>query len=158
MQVLKVSYMKKTIKLITIIGIVFIITGCIYKNKNIKKSEGDNIEMISSINVIIDNKKYTVNIESNETAQTFVSKLPQSFEMSELNGNEKYVYMNNTFPTNPSNPKKIVAGDIMLYGNDCLVIFYKSFETSYSYTKIGHIDNLGDLGNDNIIVKFEKSN
>ena len=43
----------------------------------------------------------------------------------------------------------------MLYGDNCLVIFYKSFDTSYSYTKIGHINNLPDLGNDNVLVKFE---
>ena len=76
--------------------------------------------------------------------------------MSELNGNEKYVYLDKSLLTNPSNPKQINTGDVMLYGNNCLVIFYKSFETSYSYTKIGHIDNLPDLGNGNVIVKFEK--
>jgi hypothetical protein len=43
----------------------------------------------------------------------------------------------------------------MLYGNDCLVIFYKSFNTTYSYTKIGHIDDLPNLGNGSINVKFE---
>lgn len=43
----------------------------------------------------------------------------------------------------------------MLYGNNCLVVFYKSFNTSYSYTKIGHIDNLSDLGNEDVIIKFE---
>lgn len=44
----------------------------------------------------------------------------------------------------------------MLYGNNCLVVFYKSFDTSYSYTKIGHIDNLSDLGSRNITIKFER--
>ena len=44
----------------------------------------------------------------------------------------------------------------MLFGNNCLVIFYESFDTSYSYTKIGHIDNLDNLGNGSIIAKFEK--
>lgn len=67
--------------------------------------------------------------------------------MSELNGNEKYVYMNDLFLTSSIKPKHINAGDVMLYGNNCLVIFYKSFDTSYSYTKIGHINNLPNLGN-----------
>ena len=50
---------------------------------------------------------------------------------------------------------KINAGDIMLYGNNCLVVFYKSFDTTYSYTKIGHIDNLPNLDKDKVIIKFE---
>lgn len=33
----------------------------------------------------------------------------------------------------------------MLYGKDCLVIFYDTFNTNYSYIKIGKIDNSEDL-------------
>ena len=84
--------------------------------------------------------------------------LPLELNMKELNGNEKYVYLDNSLPTNSSNPKRINAGDVMLYGNNCLVIFYKSFDTSYSYTKIGHIDNLENLGNENIKVKIKEDN
>ncbi len=50
----------------------------------------------------------------------------------------------------------------MLYGNNCLVLFYKSFSTEYSYTKIGYIENPSNLADavssDNIIVSFEKIN
>ena len=44
----------------------------------------------------------------------------------------------------------------MLYGDNCLVIFYESFDTNYSYTKIGHIADLDNLGNNNIKVQFKK--
>ena len=44
----------------------------------------------------------------------------------------------------------------MLFGSDCLVIFYDSFETEFRYTKIGHIDNLGDLENGNVDVSITK--
>jgi hypothetical protein len=36
----------------------------------------------------------------------------------------------------------------MLFGDNCLVIFYVSFDTGYSYLKIGHIDNLPELGDE----------
>ena len=125
--------------------------------ENSDKNEVNKImENVTNINVIINSKKYNATIENNETAKKFISRLPQEFSMKELNGNEKYIYMDNSLPTNSTNPKHIESGDIMLYGDDCLVIFYKSFDTKYSYTKIGHIDNLPDLGNDNVIVKFEK--
>ncbi len=129
----------------------------ISNEKDNNKSEVDNtMETITNINVSINGKIYNAKIENNETAQIFISKLPQEFDMKELNGNEKYIYMDNSLPTNLSNPKHIESGDIMLYSSDCLVIFYKSFDTNYSYTKIGHIDNLPNLGSDSIIAKFEK--
>lgn len=113
-------------------------------------------KMNTTIKVNIDNKNYTAILEQNETTEQFLNMLPQEFNMSELNGNEKYVYLDTTLPSNSYSPKHIESGDIMLYGNNCLVVFYKSFDTSYSYTKIGHIDNLNDLGNKNVSIKFEK--
>ena len=121
---------------------------------NITNIESEN-KLISNINVIINGKTYNAKIEENETAQSFVNMLPLELNMSELNGNEKYIYLDNSLPTNSYYPKYIEAGDIMLYGNNCLVVFYKSFNTTYSYTKIGHINNLSDLGNRNISIKFE---
>ena len=52
-------------------------------------------------------------------------------------------------------PFIIEAGDIMLFGNNCLVVFYKSFNSSYSYTKIGHIENLEELEKNNMLIRFE---
>ena len=159
--------MKKIIYYLLILILLFITIGCNSKKENnsinnnqednIKNNESSNIKKeINTMKVIINKKEYIINLEDNETVKSFISSLPQELEMSELNGNEKYVYSDKSLPTDSENIKKINKGDVMLYGNNCLVIFYKSFNTSYSYTKIGHIDNLPDLGNGNIKVTFEK--
>ena len=121
-------------------------------NKIVNESEE---EMKITLKISINNKTYEANLEQNETVKRFLEILPKEFNMSELNGNEKYVYLDNALPTNSYSPNHIEAGDIMLYGNNCLVIFYKSFDTPYSYTKIGHIQNFEDLGNKNVTIKFE---
>ena len=113
-------------------------------------------EDVKNIKAFINDTEYIINLEDNETAKKFIEFLPLELNMSELNGNEKYVNLDKKLAENSVNPGRINAGDVMLYGDDCLVIFYKSFDTTYSYTKIGHIDNLPDLGNGNITVKFEK--
>ncbi len=61
--------------------------------------------------------------------------------MSELNGNEKYYYLSGSLPANSGRLPGIHTGDLMLYGDNCLVLFYESFSTSYSYTTIGYVEN-----------------
>ena len=161
--------MKKIVYGLLIIMCLFIVVGCNQKNNETNtqdnqtsQQENNNHELnnsnevIKSVKAIINGKEYKIDLEDNETANSFVGLLPQELNMRELNGNEKYIYLDTKLPTNSSNPKRINVGDVMLYGDNCLVIFYKSFDTSYSYTKIGHIDNLPNLGNDSISVKFEK--
>ncbi|MBR3654783.1 MAG: hypothetical protein IKN62_05035 [Elusimicrobia bacterium] len=97
------------------------------------------------MNIQIDNKTFTVIVENNKTVKELYQKLPITLEMSDLNNNEKYCYLDFTLPTDSKSVKNIKKGDVMLFGNSCLVIFYKSFTTSYSYTKIGHIENPADI-------------
>ena len=84
-------------------------------------------------------------LEDNETAAALKEHLPLTLDMSELNGNEKYNYLPFELPTDSYSPGAIQTGDVMLYGSDCLVVFYKSFSTPYSYTRIGHIDDPSEL-------------
>jgi hypothetical protein len=76
-----------------------------------------------------------------------------------LNGNEKYFDLEGSLPANASNPGTIKSGDLMLYGSGTLVLFYKSFSTSYSYTRIGHIDDTNGLaaalGSGSVVVNLE---
>ena len=142
-------------KKIIYIFLIFILlcTLCSCNNKN-NTTNNEKME-VNIVNITINNEVYQIELEDNETTKSFLNILPQELNMNELNGNEKYAYLDNTLPTNSYNPKHINKGDVMLFGNNCLVIFYKSFDTSYSYTKIGHVNNLPDLGNDNVLVKFE---
>ena len=111
------------------------------------------------LKITIGTNTFTVALYNNTTAATFKEKLPLTINMSELNGNEKYFDLPNNLPSNASNPGTIQAGDVMLYGSNTLVLFYKTFSTSYNYSRIGRIDNpsgLADaLGSGNKTVKFE---
>lgn len=112
-----------------------------------------------SITITANGRTFSANLYDNETAREFKSRLPFTLDMSELNGNEKYYCLPEVLPRNSSVPSGIKAGDIMLYGSDCLVIFYESFSTSYSYTAIGRIDDpeglANALGSGNVRVTFE---
>lgn len=124
-------------------------------DENINSKEDDNL----NINIIINDEKFSATLVDNETSRKFISLFPLEITMNELNGNEKYNYLEESLPTRSYSPKQINEGDIMLYGSDCLVLFYKSFNTSYSYTKLGTINNPKNLsnivGNGNIKVRFE---
>lgn len=112
--------------------------------------------------LMIEEIKFSATLENNETTKELLQRLPLEIEMKELNGNEKYYYFDEHLPRNASLVNKINVGDIMLFGDNCLVIFYQSFATSYSYTKLGKIDNPDSLaevlGSGNIKVKIMKGN
>lgn len=83
--------------------------------------------------------RFAVPLEDNPTARAFVQLLPATFDMTELNGNEKYARLPRSLPTNAVQPGTIRAGDVLLYGSDTLVVFYETLRSSYSYTRIGRI-------------------
>ena len=95
----------------------------------------------------------------NATANKFKSMLPITLKMTELNNNEKYANLPGDLETNPINPGKIESGDIMIYDTNTLVLFYKSFRTEYSYTKVGRIIDTSNLieslGHGSVSISFE---
>ncbi|HLW62336.1 MAG TPA: cyclophilin-like fold protein [Flavobacterium sp.] len=111
------------------------------------------------LKITVNNTTFTATLQNNETAKAFKDLLPLTLNMAELNDNEKFTELPNNLPTNATNPGTIQNGDLMLYGSNTLVLFYKTFSTSYTYTKIGRIDNPDGLenalGSSNASVKFE---
>ena len=113
-------------------------------------------DKMTSLVITVGEQKFDLRLADTDAAQEIAKATPFEIEMSELNGNEKYYYSEN-LPSNPQEIGQIHAGDLMLYGDDCIVLFYKDFQTTYSYTRLGHISDptglaeaLGD-GNANVI-------
>jgi hypothetical protein len=115
--------------------------------------------MDNKITIRIGSKAFLGALSDNATAAAFKKLLPLSLTMTELNGNEKFARLSVSVPTQASTPPAIQTGDLMMYGSDTLVLFYKSFHTTYSYTNIGRVDDPvgleAALGSENVDVIFE---
>lgn len=113
----------------------------------------------SKMKITIGTAVFAASLSDNATGNAFKERLPLILNMTELNGNEKYFDFQTALPANASNPGTIQTGDLLLYGSYTLVLFYKTFSTSYSYTSIARIDHPSDLtaalGLGNVTVKFE---
>ena len=101
--------------------------------------------MDNGLSITIGDKTFRATLADNPTATAFKAVLPLSVRMSELNGNEKLYRLPTSLPAQPSRPASIRSGDLMLYGDNTVVLFYKSFATTYSYTRIGRIDDPAGL-------------
>jgi hypothetical protein len=111
------------------------------------------------LKITVGSNTFIATVYNNAPAASFKAKLPLTINMKELNGNEKYFDLPNNLRTDASNPGIIQTGDLMLYGSNTLVLFYKTSSTSYNYTRIARIDNpsglAAALGSGNRSVKFE---
>lgn len=114
--------------------------------------------MHDTLVIEIGDREFTAPLLDNPTATAFKAMLPLTINMMELNGNEKYFRLPKNLPTNESNPGRINSGDLMLYGSNTFVIFYKAFSTTYNYTKLGKINNTTGLatalGTGNVAVSI----
>jgi hypothetical protein len=131
------------------------------KNVSPAESNGNNITISigNKMKIKIGNSTFTATLYDDATATAFKSLLPLTVNIIELNGNEKYFDLPHSLPTNAVNPGGIQKGDLMLYGSSTLVLFYKTFSTSYNYTNLGRIDDVtglvAALGSGNVSVTFE---
>ena len=84
---------------------------------------------------------FIATLYDNETTVALKAMLPLTLNMTELNGNEKYNQLSADLPTSTAGIGTIREGDLMLWGANTFVLFYKTFKTTYRYTRLGHIDN-----------------
>ncbi|PPS21904.1 hypothetical protein DJ52_08065 [Brachyspira murdochii] len=122
----------------------------------------ENLNVLNtSVNVKIKDKEYKLKLYDNQTAKDFLALLPLTVNMNDLNSNEKYYNLSKNLTTKTENIGSIKTGDFLLYGNNCIVLFYESFRTSYSYTRLGYIENTESLketlGSGSVEITFNAS-
>lgn len=146
--------MFKKILRISLIVFVLFLCGCV--NEIMKPKE--NKELSEDAFLIegyleIQGELLKVNFYDNKTTRELIQNLPVSIVMNDLNGNEKYYYFDQSFTTNSERVENIRAGDLLLFGDNCLVIFYEDYSTNYAYTRLGyivdnnHLDKIFNEGN-----------
>ena len=174
--------MKKVLAFLLAAGMVFTLTACAASGTTPSRKDADDAPPSSeqetstevsdepvdpvadastdriSIVLTVGNNSFSATLLNNETTSVFKELLPLTLDMNELNGNEKFFYLDNSLPTDSYQPGQINAGDLMLYGNNCLVLFYESFSSGYSYTRLGSLDDSTGLaealGAGNVKVTF----
>lgn len=99
----------------------------------------------ATVRLTVGDRAFAVELADTPAARDFATRLPLSLAFDELNGNEKFTYLDAPLPTQPSNPGTIHQGDVMLFGDNCLVVFYDTFSTNHQYTRIGRIADADGL-------------
>lgn len=106
-------------------------------------------------------RRFSITLANTEAARSFAGMLPLTIDMEDLNSNEKHAELPRTLPTTTVRPGTIRTGDLMLFGSRTLVIFYKTFDSPYAYTRLGRVDNPADLaqvlGRGSVRIQFSKN-
>lgn len=121
-----------------------------------ENEEGEQTEM--KMNVQIGDYNFTATLEENEAVNELTDMMkegPVTIGMSDYSGFEKVGSLGRSLTRNDSQTTT-KAGDIVLYNGNNIVMFYGS--NSWSYTRIGKIDDLSDwetaLGSGSITAVF----
>lgn len=110
------------------------------------------------LKVQVGSREFSATLEDNAAADAFTEMLkdaPVTISMRDYSGFEKVGSLGSTLP---ADDQQITAqsGDIVLYTGNQIVMFYGS--NSWSYTRLGRIDNLSDwkeaLGIGDVSVTF----
>ena len=108
-----------------------------------------------SVRLEIGGRTFTATLEDNEAARVLCDILPLSLDFRDYGGFEKVASLPRRLPSQ-DRQMRTSAGDIVLYLSNQIVVFYGG--NSWSYTKLGHIDDVEGLtealGRGNVEITF----
>ena len=128
------------------------------KEDETEKKEETGVQTVMKMNVQIGDYNFTAALENNAAVEELLDMMkegPITIQMEDYSGFEKVGPLGRSLTTSNSQTTTS-AGDIVLYNGNNIVMFYGS--NSWSYTRIGKIDDLSDwkkaLGNGSITAIF----
>lgn len=108
-----------------------------------------------SVRLEIGGRTFTATLEDNEAARALCDMLPLTLDFNDYGGFEKVASLPRRLPSQ-DRQMRTSAGDIVLYLSNQIVVFYGG--NSWSYTKLGHIDDVEGLtealGRGNVEITF----
>ena len=144
--------------LMVMLPIAMLLAGCESQDYTGNTSDDSGTGDISEMKMIVNVKgtEFKATLENNSAAETLVSMIennPLELDLRDYGGFEKVGSLGFSLPS--SNTQITThSGDIVLYQENQIVMFYGS--NSWSYTKLGHIDDLRGwedaLGRGNVTV------
>lgn len=127
-------------------------------DKNDLEGEEKEGQSEMKMNVQVGDYNFTATLENNEAVEELLDMMkegPITIQMDDYSGFEKVGSLGRSLTTSNSQTTTS-AGDIVLYNGNNIVMFYGS--NSWSYTRIGKIDDLSDwekaLGSGSITAVF----
>ena len=147
-----------------IVFVGLIIGGFIYLknlvNSNREETQENTINDIGSlpdIQIKLNGIYYRAKPVISYATQNFMKKFPMTVQMSDESSNQKKGCVYDKFEGDSDKPKNAVRGDLLLYGDSCVVIVTSDFAAYGKYRKIGHIDNIDGLPDGSYSALFSEA-
>lgn len=135
----------RSVVLVAVMASVLALQGCYDSSAHSGQGEANEALEENVTDPSEDSVRIQIELDEGEASRALASVMPFSLTMQDLNGNEKYVYLEQSLPADQNVSGRIEKGDVLLYGDSCIVVFYESFDTSYLYTRIGRVTNMDAL-------------
>ena len=128
-------------KILTLLIPLLIFTSCSSKEEVFSSSHSEESQKEINMKLYIDEIELEVSWEDNDSVKELKEILPLTINMHEYGGFEQTGSIGQSIIRNDKQID-VLPGDIVLYNGNQISVFYN--ESSWSYTKLGHINNKSD--------------
>ena len=137
------------------LGVFFIIKNVVgVDQEKLHDQAAMEIGALPNIRISIDGEQYTAITLVSYASQDFIKNTPISLEMRDDGINKKRGCSYYRFNGDAVRAKKVEKGDLLIYGDSCIVIATGDFTGDNQYKKIGHINNMGAVSSGTMMVNF----